>query len=234
MSQPEQFIVYRRVSTREQGQSGLGLEAQLVACKKHVAEVGGEIIAEFSEVASGANDHRPQFVAAIKRARRTGATLLVAKLDRVSRAVHLIAGMLADGLPLTVAEIPNASTLELHLRAVIAQEERDAASKRTKAALAVAKANGTKLGSSRPGHWDGLEDRRALGQRRATEAAAAVRRAKNVDLVEEVGDLIEKTAELSLRAVAAELEERGILTARGKRTWSPAQVQRLRAALLTA
>jgi len=59
MSQPEQFIVYRRVSTREQGQSGLGLEAQLVACKKHVAEVGGEIIAEFSEVASGANDHRP-------------------------------------------------------------------------------------------------------------------------------------------------------------------------------
>jgi len=158
----------------------------------------------------------------------------VAKLDRVSRAVHLIAGMLADGLPLTVAEIPNASTLELHLRAVIAQEERDAASKRTKAALAALKRRGIKLGSARPGHWDGREGRRALGQRRATEAAAAVRRAKNTDLIEEVDQLIMSTRDLSLRAVAAELEERGIRTARGKRTWSPAQVKRLRETLLTA
>lgn len=239
MKGPQLWIVYARVSTREQGKSGLGLEAQRQACEEHIAEEGGEIIASYSEVGSGGNDDRPEFVKAIKLARRTGATLVVSKLDRISRAVALIANMLAEGIPLRIVEIPNASTLEIHLRAVIAQEERDAASKRTREALAIAKQRGVKLGSSRPGHWSGRTesgelrtDRRLDGQRNGAAAWSAKRKARNADMLDEVADLIRETAELSLRAVAVELEERGIRTALGKRSWAPAQVARLRAAIL--
>lgn len=220
------FIAYTRVSTDEQGRSGLGLEAQTAAIRAGVAELGGEIVREFTEIASGDDDHRPTLEAALKLCKRTGATLIVAKLDRLSRAVALIAGLMRAGVPFKCADVSNASELELHLRAVIAQEERRMIGIRTKAALTAAKARGTKLGSARPGHWKGREDRRELGQRKAVAVAAAKRLELSRDTYVEAAAVAAKMPGASLRTIAGTLNEQGLTTPRGSE-WTAAAVSRM-------
>jgi DNA invertase Pin-like site-specific DNA recombinase len=230
MSKPAaaKFVSYARVSTDEQGKDGLGIDAQSHAMRQYVESVGGEMLREFVEVASGNDDDRPKLAEALKLAKRTGAILLVAKLDRLSRVVAKIAGLLRQGAELRVVECANASTLELQIRAVIAEEERRKIGERTRDALAAAKRRGTKLGSARPGHWAGREDRRKLGQQRATEAAAAARRELRSETYAAALPMAQRLAAegASLRTIAAELNAEGITTPRGA-SWQAAQVQRL-------
>lgn len=150
----EGFVTYTRVSTREQGKSGLGLEAQErdidLYLEKH-AEKPYEVIGTFCDVESGKRDDRPELTKAINLARETGATLLVAKLDRLSRKVSFISTLMEDKkLAFKVAMFPYASKFELHIYAALAEQEREFISMRTKQALAAVKARGVKLGGARP------------------------------------------------------------------------------------
>ena len=148
------FILYCRVSTKEQGASGLGLAAQkrdLDLFLTTYAEVPFEVIGKFTDILSGADDARPELTKALDLCRKTGATLLVSKLDRLSRKVSFIATLMEDPkVTFRVASIPRASKMELHLYAMLAEQERDFISLRTKAALVEARARGSKLGGLRP------------------------------------------------------------------------------------
>ena len=150
----KQFILYTRVSTKRQGDSGLGLEAQERDIKLYFetyATVPHEVIGSFCDVESGRKSDRPELNKAIQQAKQTGATLLVSKLDRLSRSVAFIATLMEDKqLEFTVATMPSADKFQLHIYAALAQQEREFISTRTKAALAEAKARGVKLGGNRP------------------------------------------------------------------------------------
>jgi DNA invertase Pin-like site-specific DNA recombinase len=148
-----EYITYLRVSTKEQGKSGLGLEAQKRDIKLYLDNYSAtpyKIIKEFLEVDSGANSARVTLNEAINLAKKHSATLLVAKLDRLSRKVSFIASMMEDKkLNFKVATMPHADPFQLHIYAALAEQEREFISKRTKAALAEAKARGTRLGGLR-------------------------------------------------------------------------------------
>jgi len=150
----EEFIVLKRVSTRGQAESGLGLAAQqrdIDLYLNNYAEVPYKIIAEFTEVSSGSAKLRPVFDEAVELARKTGATLLCSKIDRISRKVSVISTLIEDKkITLRVATMPNADNFQLHIYAALAEQEREFISRRTKAALAEYKANGGVLGGARP------------------------------------------------------------------------------------
>lgn len=231
---PASFVGYLRVSREDQGRSGLGLEAQTAAIRKYVEDVGGRLVELVVEVDSGDNDDRPELGRALKLVTRLGATLVVAKLDRLARSVAKGAAVLRDpNVKVKVADSPEASVLELHLRLALAQEERRLISERTIAALAATKAKGTKLGSARPGHWRGREEARRRGAARGAAAAAAARRAASAPMLEQARGIVEAHPTASLRELAAALEAAGVLTATGCTTWTACGVQRLRRALET-
>ncbi len=140
------YVAYFRVSTSKQGQSGLGLEAQQEAVKQY----DDSIIHSFTEIESGKNDSRIQLAAAIELCRTSGASLLIAKLDRLSRDAAFLMTIRKSGVDIVAADMPNCSTLEFGIKAVFAQYEREEISKRTKVALAAAKARGVKLGTKSP------------------------------------------------------------------------------------
>lgn len=212
----KQYVTYRRVSTTEQGRSGLGLEAQTRDIDLFLANYSDEpfeVIGEFTDVLSGTDNERPQLTKAITVAKQAGAELLVAKLDRLSRKVSFIATLMDDKqLSLRVASMPHADKFQLHVYAALAEQEREFISKRTKAALQAAKARGQKLG--------GMRD--ATMKRNEAVKANAVARAEKVrGLVLPLRD-----AGRSLREIAAELDKAGVATARGG-AWSAAQVKRI-------
>jgi DNA invertase Pin-like site-specific DNA recombinase len=198
------YVTYRRVSTDEQGRSGLGLEAQQRDLDLYLAsQPDAEVLADFVEVASGAKGDRPALVEALALCRKQKATLLVAKLDRLSRNVAFVAALLEDKtVELVVASLPQASRFELHLYAALAEQERTFVSQRTKAALAAAKARGVKLGGARP-HLAGLNDAKKLRLREEAKALAPLA----VPLREQG---------LSLRAVCEQLNAAGVRTRTGK------------------
>lgn len=202
------FVTYLRVSTERQGQSGLGLEAQRAAVAAHVLG-RGEVVAEFVEVESGKRSDRPELARALTEAKRAGAVLLIAKLDRLARNVAFIANLLESGVEVTAADMPEANRFVLHIMAAVAEQEGRAISERTKAALAAAKARGIKLGWSIP--------ERASEQRQAARKGAAVNKARALAHAENVLPVIEqiRAGGASLRQIAAELNARGINTARG-------------------
>ena len=140
------YIAYYRVSTQQQGRSGLGLEAQQQAVRSFLKD-GQPLQAEFTEVESGKRDTRPQLTAAITQAQRIGATLLIAKLDRLSRNASFIFALRDSGVKFVAADMPDANHLTVGILAVIADHERQAISDRTKAALSALKARGVQLGS---------------------------------------------------------------------------------------
>lgn len=210
------YVTYKRVSTQDQGRSGLGLDAQERDIRIFLdtySEEPWEVIGEFVEVQSGADDSRPALEKAITLAKKEGAILLVAKLDRLSRDVHFITGLMKDKrLKFKVAVMPYADKLQLQIYAVLAEQERDFISQRTKAALAEAKARGTKLG--------GLRDKTM--KRNAVLKAKAEERARKLESI--VMPMRERGA--SLREIAAGLNDAGIKTARGGE-WQAQQVKRL-------
>ena len=212
-----QYVTYKRVSTKEQGKSGLGLDAQerdISIFLESYSTSPWEIIGSFVEVQSGTEDDRPELAKAVALAKKKKAILLVAKLDRLSRKVSFIASMMDDkALNLTVASMPNADKFQLHIYAALAEQERDFISQRTKAALKEAKAKGVKLG--------GLRDK-TMKRNKVLKEQAKARAMKLEGIVlpmKERGD--------SLRQIAVALTEAGITTSRGAPQWQAVQVKRV-------
>lgn len=215
MSSPDKFVVYLRVSTQRQGASGLGLEAQRQAVQAHVANVGGRIVGEFVEVESGTDDDRPELARALSVASRSKAFILVAKCDRLARDVALVSAVMKGSEGLVDASNPTASTLELHLRACIAEEEARLVSARMSAALQVAKARGAKLGGM-PYGWNRIKDRVDADGRCICEPNVEERR-----IVERIVEL--RREGLTLRAIADQLTDEGYPTKLGGQ-WAPKTV----------
>jgi DNA invertase Pin-like site-specific DNA recombinase len=219
------FVSYLRVSTERQGRSGLGLEAQRNAVTEHLNGGDWELLSEFVEVESGRRNDRPKLAEALHRARVTGATLLIAKLDRLSRDAHFLLGLERAGIEFVACDMPHANRLTVGIMALVAEQEREAISQRTRAALAAAKARGTKLGNpnganvlrgvgaGKPGWTAGAE-----GNKRSAEEFASRVLPVIVD--------IRAGGTSSLEGIAAELNARGILTPR-RGAWYPASVKRV-------
>lgn len=210
------YVIYRRVSTEDQGRSGLGLEAQardIDLYLSNYAETPFQIVGEFLDVLSGRDNDRPELNKALDLCRRTGATLLVSKLDRLSRRVSQIATLMEDRrICFRVASMPNADNFQLHIYAALAEQEREFISRRTKAALAEAKARGKKLGGLR----DATGKRNEAIQKDAQAFAQRVR-----PIVERM-----RTSGATLTQIAVALDGAGIATARGGR-WTATQVKRV-------
>ena len=213
------FVSYLRVSTDRQGKSGLGLEAQRKAVADHVAGKG-EIAAEYVEIESGKKNDRPQLARALAEAKRIGAVLLIAKLDRLARNVAFIANLLEAGVEIAAADMPEANRFLLHVMAAVAEHEAQAISDRTRVALAAAKARGVALGWAMPGR---------AGEQRNAARKGAERNAHKAD--QYAGNVLPVIRQIaargaSLRQIADELNTRGIKTARGG-LWYAATVRNI-------
>lgn len=215
-------VAYYRVSTESQGRSGLGLQAQQDAISSLCRQRGWDIVAEFTEVESGKRNDRPQLTIALKRAKVTGARLVIAKLDRLSRNVAFLASLQESGAKFTAADMPEADEFTVHILAAVAQRERKLISERTKAALAAAKSRGVKLGNPN----GAAPIRRA---NKGTTAALEAVRQRAADRASEFAEIIADVragGAGSLTAIAKELNVRGILTARGG-NWHASTVRNL-------
>lgn len=221
------YVEYYRVSTDKQGRSGLGLEAQQEAVRRFLRAGDQTIKPPFIEVESGKNDDRPQLHAAMDVCRRMGATLLIAKLDRLARDVAFIATLMKSDVRFVACDMPDADPFRLHIEAAIAEEEARKISHRTKAALAAAKARGVKLGGYRG--YDLTEDQRTKGAAMSAQVRADAAAQRAVGLLPVI-EGIKAEGITSMGGIAKALNERGIPTARGGQ-WQAVQVQRLLAAV---
>jgi DNA invertase Pin-like site-specific DNA recombinase len=206
------FVAYYRVSTDRQGKSGLGLEAQQTAVRDYLNGGSWQLVAEHTEVETGKRADRPELLKALEACRRNRAKLVIAKLDRLSRNLAFIATLMDSGVEFIAVDNPHANKLTVHILAAVAEHEREMISERTKAALAAAKARGTRLGNPRL----------AEAAERAVESlkAAAGQFAANVlPVIRE----LQRAGIISHNRIAAALNDRGVPTARGGR-WTHVQV----------
>ena len=201
------YVSYLRVSTKRQGESGLGLEAQRSAVAACASD--GQIISEYVEVESGKNSDRPELAKALREAKKQKAALLIARLDRLARDSVFIGTTIKSGVDIVAADMPAANKFILHILAAVAEQEADLISARTKAALAARKARGESHGWAMPSRLH--EVKSAVRDATAARIAKADRHAANVL---PVIDTIKATG-ASLRQIAHALNERGIKTARG-------------------
>jgi DNA invertase Pin-like site-specific DNA recombinase len=218
------FVSYLRVSTAKQGAKGLGIEAQRATVEAFAQAEGATIAAEYVEVETGkghdALDRRPQLAAALAHARKLKAPVVVAKLCRLGRDVHFVSGLMANRVPFVVTELgADADPFMLHIYASLAEKERAQISERTKVALAAAKARGVKLGS--PTGAKTIGKARAARSAQVTKANATTRA-----VIAE----IQRAGASTLKAIALQLEARGIRTPAGRDHWDAKQVSRLLAA----
>lgn len=231
-------VHYYRVSTAKQARSGLGIEAQRAAIASYCASRGCEKVDEFIEQESGKRDDRPELAKALHLAKVTQATLVIAKLDRLSRNLAFLASLQDAGVKFVAADMPEATEMTVQIMAVMAQAERKAISARTKEALAAAKVravvngvgikadgtpwkNGAKLGNPMGA--------KAFGPYRGNAAAVAAIKAKAKAFATDVMPIVEAIradGHGSLRAIAGELNDRGVVTARGGK-WGPQSVSDL-------
>lgn len=215
------FIAYYRVSTKKQGNSGLGLEAQRAAVLGCVG--GGRIHSEFTEVESGKRSDRPELDKALMAARLHRIPVVVAKVDRLTRSVAFLSRLLEAGVEVRFADLPMiegpTGRFMLQQMAAVAELEAGLISARTKAALQAAKARGVKLGGNR-----GRMTREAQAEGMKVRVLKAAARAK--DLKPTI-DLIVGSGVLAYKSVAAELNLRSVPTARGAGKWTPTQVRRV-------
>jgi DNA invertase Pin-like site-specific DNA recombinase len=209
-----------RVSTDKQGSSGLGLEAQRAAVERYVAGTGGVIAAEFQEIESGKKNDRPEIAAAVAACRAQRATLIIAKLDRLARNVAFISGLMESGVDFVAADMPLANRLTVHILAAVAEHEREMISQRTKAALAAAKARGTKLGNPQ------LKAGNRASALAAGRARASKARAKARDIYPFIASA-RKAGCTTLGELAEALTARGVKTPGGAGNWGPEQVRRV-------
>jgi DNA invertase Pin-like site-specific DNA recombinase len=218
------LIAYIRVSTKKQGDSGLGLEAQQATIERYRASVGGIVLAEYREVESGKKNDRPVLATAQAHAERSRATLVIAKLDRLARSVYFISGLMHDGVDFKVADYPNDSHFITHIRASVDEEERKKISERTKAALAALKARGVKLGGYRKGAYKLTGGANPEASRKAGEIAAANADAAYEDIAPRLRQL--RADGHTLQSLADLLNSEGLTTRRGK-PWNKVQIMRV-------
>jgi DNA invertase Pin-like site-specific DNA recombinase len=222
----KKFVAYFRVSTDRQGKSGLGLEGQRAAVLQHVG-AAGELIAEYTEIETGKRDsldNRPELRRALAHARRSQATLVVAKLDRLTRSVAVTSLLHQSNVDFICCDNPYANRLTIQILAAVAEDEARRISERTKVALAAYKARGGVLGATRPECRNLSNEARKRGA-----SASAVRRGELMS--EAYEDLAARMNELrssgrSLRVIAQMLNSEGHTTRRG-RHWNPVQVSRV-------
>ena len=195
------------------GESGLGLEAQRQAVENYLNGGNWKLVGEFTEVESGKRSDRPELEKALAACRKHKARLVIAKLDRLSRNVHFISGLMERKVDFVACDMPSANAFMINVYAAVAQEERRMISERTKAGLAAAKARGVKLGGPR------------LAEINETRQAAAVGRA------EALAAILAELSGMSARAAAAQLNARKVATPTGK-PWSAKTVIRARERLV--
>ncbi len=204
------FVAYYRVSTNQQGSSGLGLDAQRSTARAYAKQTDSEIVSEYVEIESGKKNSRTQLAVALQECLDCGGTLLIAKLDRLARKVHFISGLLDSNVKFVAADMPNADRFMLHVYAAMAEEEGRRIGERTKSALCAAKNRGVKLGE----HAKTAEQRNAV---RADRFAY------------KVGPIIESLRNLqgySFSRIAEELNARNVGSYRGG-TWHETTVYRV-------
>jgi len=218
------YIAYYRVSTVKQGQSGLGLEAQRASVADYLAGIKGELINEYTEIQSGKKDDRPELDKALRKCRLTGATLLIAKLDRLSRNAAFLMNLQNSAINFVACDMPEANTLTVGLMACLADYERELISTRTKDALKAAKARGVKLGNPR------LSEVRCTDTTAARVARVEKAKERNAEVLEVIREIKIEAGDLSLRAIANQLNTAGYTTARGK-AWQATSVNRVLSAV---
>jgi len=210
------FIAYYRVSTDKQGQSGLGLEAQQMICYEYARRVNAEIISEFTDIESGSDNHRPELNKALAMLElEEGSRLLVAKQCRLTRSVALMSSLLEKKVPLTIAETPEASIFELHIRAVLNEETRRQISINTRNALMAAKARGVKLGAPRDALLEASKRGGSTSRDIKIEFAMSIK--PMIDLA------IANCGKPSCRNIAKKLNDLGVKTYTGH-TWTAPNV----------
>lgn len=215
-------VAYYRVSTDEQGRSGLGLDAQRHGVEALCASRGWTIVEAFTEIESGKRNDRPELLAALHHAEVTNSVLVVAKLDRLSRNVAFLAALQDSRTRFLAADMPEANELTVHIMAAVAQAERKAISKRTKEALAAAKARGQKLGNP-----NGAAAIRRAGKGNGAAIAAAVADADaHAARLAPVIAKLRQDGHASLGRLADELNKGGFATPRGGK-WYPTSVRNL-------
>ena len=209
------YVIYFRVSTKRQGKSGLGLQAQqrdINLYFDNYTDQPYKVIGKFTDIASGTDNNRPQYKAAVALAKKNKATILVAKLDRISRKVSTIAS-LVETTNLKVASMPNADKFQLHIYAALAEQERDFISLRTKAALAEAKKRGVKLGGDRGGLAKANIKKQSHADQRALDLKPTL-------------EMIQGNGITSLKGIAKKLNELGHRNSAGGE-YQATQVKRL-------
>jgi DNA invertase Pin-like site-specific DNA recombinase len=211
------YVAYFRVSTKKQGASGLGMEAQQASVREYLKRVSGVQLASFTEVESGRKNERPQLDAAILRCKQSNATLLVAKLDRLSRNAAFLMNLRDSGVRFEALDIPGANAMTVGVLALVAQNEAEAISDRTKKALAARRARGLPLGTPR--------DMSPYAKRAAAQAARANREKamRRTVVIKPAIEAARAEGHTSLRKIAAYLNERSIGTPRGKQ-WTATAV----------
>lgn len=222
MSKSQRYIAYYRVSTAQQGRSGLGLDAQKHAVSSFLSTHGGSILAEYIEVESGRKRDRTELLRAIHHARAAKATLIIAKLDRLARNVSFTASLMESGLEFVACDMPHANRFTVHLMAALAEMEAEMISTRTKAALAEAKRRGVKLGNPRLDECRGKPDKARESHIYQSDMRAMTH----------LGFVVEamKSGCQTLQAIGDYLSSRGVSGPRGGQ-WHPTSVKRLLARL---
>ena len=210
------FVAYYRVSTEKQGRSGLGLEAQRTAVEAFLNGGSWKLVAELTEIESGKRAERPKLVEAVKAAKKHRATLVIAKLDRLSRNVAFIANLMEAGVEFVAADMPHANRLTVHILAAVAEHEREMISQRTRAALAAVKSRGVQLGN----------------RSNIEVAQARSRQARMVQADQFTSNILPVVLQIkgagvqTLNGIAETLNARGLRTARGGE-WRAIQVKRV-------
>lgn len=218
---PRGFVAYYRVSTDKQGRSGLGLEAQREAVARHIQSVSGRLMGEFQEVESGKRADRPQLRRAIAACRVKRAVLVIAKLDRLTRNVAFLANLMEGGVEFVACDNPHATKFTIHILAAVAEHEREMIAKRTREALAAAKARGIRLGS--PKLRKGIAAAIARQGRQARTEQADEYAAQVMPFIADAREAGANT----LGKIAQALVARGVLSPGGGTRWDHRQVARI-------
>ncbi|HLY88416.1 MAG TPA: recombinase family protein [Acetobacteraceae bacterium] len=221
------FVAYYRVSTEKQGASGLGLEAQREAVMRHLNGGQWELIGTFTEVESGKRNDRPELAAALELCQATGATLVIAKLDRLARNVAFVSNLMETGVEFVAADFPQANRLTVHILAAVAEHEREMISQRTKMALKAAATRRAESGLSKLGNPANLTEAAAAKGRDMGRAARIAKADARAASVARIIARIQAEGHISHAAIARELTARCIETPRGGSNWQVIQVQRI-------
>ena len=216
----QRYVAYYRVSTAQQGHSGLGLEAQRAAVERLIGTNSGSLLAEFTEIVSGAKE-QPVMREALRVCHTYEATLVVARLDRLSRNVATITQLMESDVEFIVADFPEANRFTLHILAAVAEYELKLISERIRAVMKLLKARGVKFGGYRPG-WDAS---RRKGSARALVVRRARAKARAIELAPLACELRDRG--LCVFAIANELTRMEIRAPNGKAKWYPSSVVRI-------